>query len=408
MSAAIPAAKGQVLLIVTGGIAACKAPDLIRRLRERDFRVRCVMTKGAHNFVTATTLAALSGEQVEDDLFERHGDMPIRHLALAQESDIILVAPATAHFLAKMAHGQADDLATTLLLATRAPVLVAPAMNPVMWEHPATQRTIARLKQDGIQILGPAYGAMAEAVTGWGRMVEPSEIVSQVERSLTYSSLLSGHHVLVTAGPTHEPLDPVRFLGNRSSGKQGYAIAAAAQALGARVTLISGPVSLTAPFAVDVVRVETAEEMKKAVEQALPADIAIFAAAVSDWKPAAIASTKLKKGRAPESLALSENPDILAFVSRHATQRPVLVAGFAAETNAVLEEASRKRERKGCDFIFANDVSKDVFGSDYNLVHLVSSAGVETWPVMLKTELASRMMHYLAEKLVSLPLQAKG
>lgn len=398
----------RILLVIGGGIAAYKSLDLIRRLRERGASVRCVLTQGAQEFVTPLAAASLSGQRAHTDLFDRADEADIGHIKLARDADAVVVAPATANTLARMAGGHAPDLASTVLLATTLPILIAPAMNVRMWLHPATQRNLALLKGDGVAVVGPNTGRMAEAETGPGRMAEPDEIADAVEALLAGtrdaeprdSKPLAGRHLLVTSGPTHEPIDPVRYLANRSSGKQGHAIAAAAAEAGARVTLVSGPVTLPDPPGVAVVRVETACEMLAAVEAALPADIAVFAAAVADWRPAAFGDEKIKKGpEGPPPLALTENPDILATVARRVQGRPPLVVGFAAETTDVIAHARAKIARKGCDLIVANDVSAatGVMGGDRNSVHLIGRDGsLETWPVLPKDEVARRLVARLA------------
>ncbi|WP_407527575.1 bifunctional phosphopantothenoylcysteine decarboxylase/phosphopantothenate--cysteine ligase CoaBC [Methylobacterium oryzisoli] len=399
----LPLANRRVLLVIGGGIAAYKSLDLIRRLRERGAAVRCVLTKGAQSFVTPLAAGALSGERAHTDLFDREDEADIGHIRLARQADAVVVAPATANMMARMAGGHADDLAATVLLATTLPILIAPAMNVRMWLHPATQRNLALLRQDGVAVVGPNIGAMAEAETGPGRLAEPQEIVAALVAMLegrAAPAQLAGRHVLVTSGPTHEPIDPVRYIANRSSGKQGHAIAAAAAEAGARVTLVSGPVTLPDPAGVAVVRVETARAMLAAVEAALPADIAVFAAAVADWRPAAETGEKIKKGPGgPPGLALTENPDILATIAQRAAGRPPLVVGFAAETQAVVDNARAKIARKGCDLIVANDVSAatGVMGGDRNTVLLVGRDGsVETWPTLDKDEVARRLVARLA------------
>jgi phosphopantothenoylcysteine decarboxylase/phosphopantothenate--cysteine ligase len=390
----------RVLLIIGGGIAAYKALDLIRRLRERGASVRCILTKGAQEFVTPLAAASLAGTKAHTDLFDRDDEADIGHIRLARDADVVVVAPATANLLAKIAGGHADDLASAVLLATALPILVAPAMNPRMWLHPATQRNVALVRADGVRFVGPNEGPMAEAETGPGRMSEPLEIVAAVEALLGASAgPLAGKRVLVTSGPTHEPIDPVRYLANRSSGKQGHAIARAAAEAGAAVTLVSGPVAIPDPPGVTTVHVESAREMLAAVDAALPADIAVFAAAVADWRAETAASNKLKKdGSAPAPLRLAENPDILATVAKRGQGRPPLVVGFAAETDKVVDNARAKLARKGCDLIVANDVSADtgVMGGDRNTVHLVTAAGVETWPTLTKDEVARRLVERLA------------
>jgi phosphopantothenoylcysteine decarboxylase/phosphopantothenate--cysteine ligase len=401
VDAAVTLAHKRILLIIGGGIAAYKALDLIRRLRERGASVRCILTAGAQHFVTPLAAGALSGQRIHTDLFDREDEADIGHIRLARDADAVVVAPATANLMAKMASGHADDLASTVLLATTLPILVAPAMNVRMWLHPATQRNVAQLRADGVVVVGPNEGAMAEAEFGPGRLAEPHEIADAVERLLAPARPLSGRHVLVTSGPTHEPIDPVRYIANRSSGRQGHAIAQAAAEAGATVTLVSGPVTLPDPPGVSTVRVETARAMLAAVEAALPADIGIFAAAVADWRPAREAGEKLKKdGSAPPPLAVVENPDILATIARRGAGRPFLVVGFAAETEHVLEHARAKLARKGCDLIVANDVSPEtgVMGGERNTVHLVSADGVETWPTLDKAEVARRLVTRLAEQ----------
>lgn len=389
----------RVLLVISGGIAAYKVLDVIRRLRRAGHETPAILTEAGQRFVTPLSVGALSNAPVLTDLFDLDREREIGHIRLARDADIVLVAPATADLLARMAHGQADDLATAALLATGAPVLAAPAMNPFMWAHPATQRNIATLTADGVAFVGPEAGEMAErGEAGVGRLAEPDTIVAAVEARLGRTAALAGRHVIVTSGPTHEPIDPVRYIANRSSGKQGHAIAAAAAAAGARVTLVSGPVTLADPQGVAVRKVESARDMLAAVEAALPADAAVMAAAVADWsvEPAA---QKLKKGEGgPPTLAFRENPDILATVSRHAT-RPRLVVGFAAETEHVLDNARAKRARKGCDWILANDVSAGVFGEADNTVHLISEAGTESWPAMDKGEVGRRLVAKIAEEL---------
>jgi phosphopantothenoylcysteine decarboxylase / phosphopantothenate---cysteine ligase len=398
--------KGKsILLIIGGGIAGYKVLDLIRRARERGARVRAVLTAGAQHFITPLSVATLSEEQVFTELFDLKDETEIGHIRLSREADLIIVAPATANLLARMAHGLADDLASTVLLAANKPILAAPAMNWKMWENPSTRRNLAQLKADGLHIVGPNEGAMACNEWGIGRMAEPEEILAAAETILAGEEgrLLARAHVLITAGPTHEPIDPVRYIGNRSSGKQGYAVAAAAARLGARVTLISGPVALPHPPQVEVIRVETAREMLASVEAALPADIAVFAAAVADWRAAQPHKSKLKKAGSADAppLALAENPDILKTIASRKSRRPLLVIGFAAETENVVEYAKRKLEAKGCDWIVANDVSAEigVMGGNENQVHLVTRQGVEGWPVMTKTEVAAELMRRAAASL---------
>lgn len=394
-----------LLLIISGGIAAYKALDLIRRLRERGARVRVVMTKAASQFITPLSVSALSGEHVFDDIFSRHDEHDVGHIRLAREADMIIVAPATANRLAKMAQGIADDLAGAVLLAARCPILVAPAMNPAMWENPATGRNIGRLKTDGVKVIGPERGEMAESnEAGLGRMSEPLNIVAAVEYYLGCGKqILSGKRIVVTSGPTHEPIDPVRYLANRSSGKQGHAIAAALARLGASVTLISGPVNISDPKGVQTIHVETAREMLKAVQNALPADAAVFVAAVADWRSAESSQKKIKKqsGEAAPTLTMVENPDILATIG-HAENRPRLVIGFAAETDNLINNAQNKLEQKGADFILANDVSisddgKSVMGGDDNKITVISKNGLENWPQMNKQDVANKLAKKIAQ-----------
>jgi phosphopantothenoylcysteine decarboxylase/phosphopantothenate--cysteine ligase len=394
-------------LIIAGGIAAYKALDLIRRLRERGISVRVVMTKGAREFVTPLAVGALTGGKVFTDLFDREAEQDVGHIRLAREADIVVVAPATADIMAKMAGGHADDLATAVLLATQRPVLIAPAMNPAMWAHPATSRNVATLQADGVHFVGPAAGEMAEAgEAGTGRMAEPLEIVGAILDLIAphqHSTRLAGRRVLITSGPTVEAVDPVRYIANRSSGKQGHAIAAAAAAEGATVTLVSGPVSIPDPPGVTVIHVESARDMLAAVEAALPADVAVMAAAVADWRPAKPSRGKIKKdgtGKV-EPLQLVENPDILATIGRHHTLRPTLVVGFAAETADLVRNAKVKLKAKGADWILANDVSEGsgVMGGDDNTVSLVSAAGVEAWAKMTKAEVAAKLVERIAEAL---------
>jgi phosphopantothenoylcysteine decarboxylase/phosphopantothenate--cysteine ligase len=399
-----------ILLVVGGGIAAYKSLDLVRRLRERGARVRVVMTAAAKEFVTPLAFASLANEKVHDDLFSPTDEQEMGHIQLSRAADLIVVAPATAHLLARAAHGLCDDLATTLLLATDKRALYAPAMNLRMWLAPATQRNVATLKQDGAMFVGPDAGDMACGEHGPGRMSEPQAIADAVEAALKKDTRLplpgltgplTGRHVIVTSGPTHEAIDPVRYIANRSSGKQGHAIAAAAAAAGARVTLVSGPVSVPDPKGCKVVHVESAREMAEAVARALPADVFVGAAAVADWRVEAAAhKIKKERGTTAPSLALVENPDILAGVAR-APDRPRLVVGFAAETRDVVAHAREKLARKGCDLIVANDVSEGsgVFGGDANEAHLVSARGVESWPRMGKDAVAARLVARLAETL---------
>jgi phosphopantothenoylcysteine decarboxylase/phosphopantothenate--cysteine ligase len=395
----------RILLIIGGGIAAYKCLDLIRRLRERGAGVRTVMTAGAQQFITPLAVGAISGDRVFTELFDREDEHDIGHIRLSREADLIIVAPATASLLARMANGLADDLAGAVLLATDKPVLVAPAMNPRMWLHPATRRNVALLSGDGIHFVGPNTGEMAEkGEAGPGRMAEPLEIVAAAKALMTQGVArgpLAGRHVLITSGPTHEPIDPVRYIANRSSGKQGHAIARAAAALGARVTLVTGPVQLPDPEGVNVIHVESASNMLDAVQKALPADIAIFAAAVADWRVARASDQKIKKDKnsGVPMLQLVENPDILKTIATRGPHRPPLVIGFAAETQHVIEFAKKKRKAKGCDWIVANDVSHGtgIMGGERNAVHLITADGVEDWPDMDKAEVARRLVARAAE-----------
>ncbi|WP_298812276.1 bifunctional phosphopantothenoylcysteine decarboxylase/phosphopantothenate--cysteine ligase CoaBC [uncultured Roseibium sp.] len=393
----------QIVLIISGGIAAYKSLDLIRRLKERGARVVPVMTRGAQEFITPLSVGALSAEKVFTSLFDREDEHDVGHIRLARDHDMILIAPATADLMAKMAHGIADDLATAVLLATDAPVLVAPAMNPKMWQNAATQRNFKTLKQRGLTFCGPASGEMAErGEAGVGRMSEPLEIVAAAEVLLRDMDAkagnlpLTGKHVLITSGPTHEPIDPVRYIANRSSGKQGHALAKAAFAAGARVTLVSGPVTLPDPDNIEIHHVESAAEMLEAVKASLPADIAIMAAAVADWHVTSEGKQKIKKdgsGR-PPMLDLAENPDILKTIGHHSDMRPRLLIGFAAETQDLVANARAKLERKNADWIVANDVSPEtgIMGGDANTIRLVSKDGVEDWPQMSKSDVAARII----------------
>jgi phosphopantothenoylcysteine decarboxylase / phosphopantothenate---cysteine ligase len=399
------AATKRVLLIIGGGIAAYKALDLIRRLKERGLAVRCILTKAAQEFITPLSAGALSGERVFTDLFDPGSEFDIGHIRLAREADLVVVAPATADLMAKLAGGHADDLASAVLLAADRKVLLAPAMNPHMWEHKATRRNLARLVDDGVVLVGPNAGEMAEAgEAGVGRMAEPLEIAAAALSLIGHDGegALAGKRVIVTSGPTHEPIDPVRYIANRSSGKQGHAIAAAAAAAGADVTLVSGPVNVPDPPGVALVKVATAQDMLAAVTKALPADVAVFAAAVADWRPAKSHANKMKKG-AGESpkLALTENPDILATVAHDTRKRPRLVIGFAAETEHIIAHAKAKLTRKSCDWILANDVSAEggAMGGDRNTVHLVTAQGVESWPPQSKEEVARALVARIAETL---------
>ena len=395
-------AQKRILLIIGGGIAAFKSLDLIRRLRERGATVVPVLTKAAEEFVTPLSASALSAQKVYRDLFDLTDEAEMGHIELSRAADLVVVAPATADLMGKMAGGLANDLASTLLMATDKPVLIAPAMNVRMWQHPATQRNIATLKGDGILFVGPDEGNMACGEFGPGRMAEPLEIVAAVEAALA-DGPLRGKHVLVTSGPTHEPIDPVRYIANRSSGAQGTAIANALAALGAEVTFVTGPADVARPQGVRVVEVQTAREMLEAVQAALPADAAVFAAAVADWRMANAVTSKIKKdgtGRLPV-LEFAENPDILATVSQMKKGRPDLVVGFAAETDDVVENATAKRKRKGCDWIVANDVSPEtgIMGGHENAVVVITDGGAEAWPRMAKDKVASRLAAAIADAL---------
>lgn len=393
----------RILLIVGGGIAAYKACELVRLLRKAGHRVRCVLTEGGAHFVTPMTLAALSEDKVYTTLWDLKDEAEMGHIQLSREADLVVVAPATADLLARMAGGIADDLATTLLLATDKPVLAAPAMNVRMWQHAATRRNVAQLRADGVTVLEPDEGAMACGEFGPGRLPEPVAIAAAIEAALTARDApapLIGKHILITAGPTHEPIDPVRYIANRSSGKQGFAIAGALARLGARVTLVAGPVALPTPLGVTRIDVETAREMAAAVDAALPADAAVMVAAVADWRAKGAAPQKIKKdgsGGTP-TLRLAENPDILATLA-HSEHRPQLVVGFAAETEQVIDHATAKRARKGADWIVANDVSGDVMGGDANTIHIVTADGVESWDRLPKDAVAARLAARIAEAL---------
>jgi phosphopantothenoylcysteine decarboxylase/phosphopantothenate--cysteine ligase len=399
----------RILLIISGGIAAYKSLDLIRRLRERGAAVRCVMTKGAQQFITPLSVGALSADHVFTDLFDRQDEHDVGHIRLSREADLIVVAPASADLMAKMANGICDDLASTILLATDKKVLVAPAMNPRMWTHPATRRNRATLEADGIALVGPGRGEMAESnEAGEGRMAEPLEIVVAIESMLNDAAKpLAGKKIVMTSGPTHEPIDPVRYIANRSSGRQGHAIAAALGRLGAKVTLVSGPVTIPDPAGVETIHVETARQMKEAVEAALPADAAIFVAAVADWRVESENGQKIKKtaGEGAPTLKMAENPDILATVGHHA-QRPGLVIGFAAETERLLDHARAKLEKKGADLIVANDVSAQgatsaggIMGGTKNRVTILSATGAKDWPELTKDEVAERLARLVADRL---------
>jgi len=394
----------RILLIVGGGIAVYKALELVRLLRRDDHTVRVVMTEAAKHFVTPLSFTSLAGTAVPETLFSPDDEARMSHIALSRDADLVVVAPATADLLARMAQGLADDLATTLLLATDKPVLVVPAMNVRMWMHPATQRNMETLRADGVAIVGPENGDMACGEYGPGRMSEPPAILAAIETKLAATSHiarnltepnLSGHRVIITSGPTHEPIDPVRYIANRSSGKQGHAIAAAAAAAGAEVMLVSGPVSLPDPAGVTTRHVETAREMLAAVEDCLPASLFIAAAAVADWRPTDSAEEKIKKtGNVPPLLSLVENPDILATIGRPGPGRPRLVVGFAAETQNLLAHAQAKLERKKCDMIIANHVGRgsDVMGGDSNQVTVLTRAGAEPWPPLSKKAVAERLI----------------
>jgi len=389
----------RILLIVGGGIAAYKSCELIRLLRKAGAKVRCVLTAGGAHFVTPMTLAALSENPVHTSLWDLKDEVEMGHIQLSREADLVVVCPATADLLARMAAGIADDLATTLLLATDKPVLAAPAMNVRMWRHAATIRNVARLRADGVTILEPDEGEMACGEFGPGRLPEPAAILAAIERALaTGGERLRGRHVVVTAGPTHEPIDPVRVIANRSSGKQGFAIAAALARLGARVTLIAGPVALATPPGLRRIDVETAAEMQQALDAALPADAAIMVAAVADWRVETAAAKIKKRAGSPPALSFVENPDLLAELAA-SPRRPPLLIGFAAETEEVVEQARAKLARKGCDWIVANDVSGDVMGGDMNLVHLVTADGVESWERLSKTAVAERLAERISDAL---------
>src|SRR5271165_4804844 len=406
----IPISAARVLLVIGGGIAAYKSLELIRRLRDQGASVQVVMTASAREFITPLSASTLSGQPVRHDLFSLTDKALIGHIELSRSADLVVVAPATANLLARMTGGLADDLATTLLLATDKRVLVAPAMNVRMWLHPATQRNIDQLKADGVAFVGPDEGPMACGEYGPGRMAEPTAIVEAIEAALARPGdsqdfdgvALSGRHVIVTSGPTYEPIDPVRFIGNRSSGRQGHAIAQSAIGAGARVTLITGPVSLSDPAGAEVIHVGSAREMREAVEAALPADAFIAAAAVADWRTESVAHQKIKKG-ASESpmLRLVENPDILAEVSNKTTKRPAVVIGFAAETENVTANAKAKLRRKGCDLIIANSVAEgtSTFGGETNQVEVIDARMAETWPPMTKAEVADGIVRRLAVEL---------
>ncbi len=393
----------RILLIVSGGIAAYKSLELVRLLRKAAYSVTAVLTEGGAQFVTPLSLQALTEEKVYSALWSLTDESEMGHIQLSRSADLVVVAPASADILAKMAAGLAGDLASTLLLATDKPVLVAPAMNVRMWQHAATVANMAALAARGVAVIGPDEGVMACNEFGPGRLAEPPAIFRAIEGMLTRTGSLAGKHALVTSGPTHEPIDPVRYIANRSSGQQGHAIAAALAQLGARVTLVSGPVGVADPAGVTVRRVETAREMLAACEAALPADVAVCAAAVADWRVAEAAGQKLKKqaGANAPALTLIPNPDILATLAQAGPRRPRLVVGFAAETERVVEHATAKLARKGCDWIVANDVSPatGIMGGSSNQVHLVSDAGTETWPRMAKSDVAARLAERIAAAL---------
>jgi phosphopantothenoylcysteine decarboxylase/phosphopantothenate--cysteine ligase len=392
----------RILLIIGGGIAAYKSLDLIRRLQDRGAHVRCILTSAAQRFVTPLTVGALCGQRAYTDLFDPQSEFDIGHIRLARDTDLVVVAPATADLIARMAGGHADDLAAAVLLATDKPILIAPAMNPRMWTAKATQRNLAQLQADGVRLIGPNAGEMAErGEAGIGRMSEPLEIAAAVVALMHLDGVLAGKRVLVTSGPTNEPIDPVRVLANRSSGKQGHAIAAASAAAGADVVLVSGPVNLPDPPGVNVLRVETAQQMLAAVEKALPVDVAVFAAAVADWRPQRTSQSKIKKHGRPPTIELVENPDILSTVAHRKSGRPRLVIGFAAETGHVVANAKAKLAKKGCDWILANDVSPGtgIMGGDSNTVHLVTADSIESWPPQSKDEVARALIARIAAAL---------
>ena len=394
----------RILLIIAGGIAAYKSLELIRRLRAEGAAVRCVMTEAAHQFVTPLSVASLSEDKVYGELWSLTDESEMGHIRLSREADLIVVAPATADLMARMTAGLADDLAATTLLASDKPVLIAPAMNAMMWAHPATQANLATLAARGVMRIGPGSGDVACGEVGFGRMAEPAEILAAIARFFMPNQRLLGKRALVTSGPTREPIDPVRYLSNHSSGKQGHAIAAALAALGAETVLVSGPSQEPTPAGVRLVAVETAAQMLAASEAALPVDVAVMAAAVSDWRVDAASTQKLKKdGKGAPSLRLVENPDILAQIAARRNDRPALVVGFAAETENVVANARLKRDKKGCDWILANDVSAGTgtFGGDRNTIHLVDGDGTEDWPDMTKREVAARLAERIAAALGS-------
>ncbi|MGB0192037.1 MAG: bifunctional phosphopantothenoylcysteine decarboxylase/phosphopantothenate--cysteine ligase CoaBC [Candidatus Micropelagos thuwalensis] len=390
----------RILLIVGGGIAAYKTPELVRQLVKKGADVQCLLSKSGSEFVTALTLASVSGNKVYQNLFDLTDETEMGHIQLSRNADLVLVAPATADLMAKMAQGFANDLASTALLATDKPVMIAPAMNVRMWLHDATQRNLEILKNDGITIINPNEGDMACGETGPGRMAEPVEIMEAVAEALMPKGPLKGLKALITAGPTHEPIDPVRYIANRSSGKQGYAIAEAIAGLGAETLLVSGPVNLPDPEGVRVIRVETALEMAAACEEALPSQIAIMTAAVADWRTTESAQEKIKKNtdNTPPSLELTENPDILAGIVAHSL-RPDLIVGFAAETEQVMDHARAKFTRKGCDWLMANNVSPDtrVMGGDFNTIHFLTQTSEESWEMLSKQDVALRLADKIAD-----------
>ena len=397
----------RILLVIAGGIAAYKCLELIRRLRERGAAVRCILTAAGAQFVTPLSVAALTEDKVYTELFSLTDESEMGHIRLSREADLVVVAPATADLLARLACGLANDLATTALLATDKPVLVAPAMNVRMWEHPATRANLATLRGRGVEAVGPNQGDMACGEWGFGRMAEPEEILAAIAAHFAQRGRLAGCRALVTSGPTREAIDPVRFISNRSSGRQGHAIAEALARLGAATTMVSGPTALADPPGVRVVGVETAREMLAACEAALPVDVAVCAAAVADWGVVQPSQQKIKKakGDPPPELRFAENPDILATLSRSPDRRPRLVVGFAAETSRVVDNAVAKRARKGCDWIVANDVSSvaGTFGGADNTVHLISAEGIEDWPPMSKTTVAQRLAARIADALAGAP-----
>jgi phosphopantothenoylcysteine decarboxylase/phosphopantothenate--cysteine ligase len=393
----------RILLIISGGIAAYKCLDLIRQLRAHGAAVRCILTRSATEFVTPLSVAALSGDKVYDDLFSLTDEHDMGHIQLSRDADLLVVVPATANILARMAQGIADDLATTALLATDKPVMVAPSMNVRMWEHEATRANMTVLRSRNVTVLGPDSGDMACGEYGEGRMIEPADIVAAIERAFTDQGRLAGQRALVTSGPTHEPIDPVRYIANRSSGKQGHAIAAALARMGAETILVTGPTQETDPPGVAVIRVETAQQMLVACQTALPADVAVCAAAVSDWRPESAGNQKIKKNGTPPKLSLTENPDILKTLATAGNGRPRLVIGFAAETGDVIAKAKPKLLAKGCDWIVANDVAPgtQTFGGSDNSVHLITANKVESWPRMSKQAVADQLASLIADAIGS-------